>query len=88
MLCPGVWPGERSIITVPSPNTSLSPVCGSTLRFSAIHWLKPFTFAPPIGGLAFTPSQSPLPISSVAFLNGASWPVWSAWKWLMPTYFT
>ncbi len=27
-------------------------------------------------------------MSSVAFANGESWPVWSAWKWLMPTYFT
>src|SRR5262245_47073832 len=33
-------------------------------------------------------SQWPWPIRSVALGNGASWPVWSPWKWLIPTYLT
>jgi hypothetical protein len=66
----------------------LSPVSGSTFLFSSIQLLKPGTLAPCIGGVAVMPSQSPLPMSSVAFVNGASWPVWSPWKWLMPTNLT
>jgi hypothetical protein len=38
---------------------------------------QPVTLAPCIGVGAVIPSQSPLPMSSVAFVNGAIWPVWS-----------
>ena len=47
--------------------------------FAYTETTKPFTFALPAGGVALMPSQSPLPISSVAFFSGASCPVWSAW---------
>lgn len=43
-------PGARSIQTVPLPNTSLSPVRGSTLRFSEIHTAKPLRWRRPWAG--------------------------------------
>jgi hypothetical protein len=78
----------RRITTVPSPKTSMSAACGSTLPPPLIQCVKPATFAPAMGLAAVRAAHSRSPISKVAFGSEPSWPVWSAWKWLMPTYFT
>ena len=66
------------MITLPSPNTSLSFGCGSTLLSPLIQPSNGLKLTPGAGFGAVIAFQSPTPISSVAFGNDATWPVWSA----------
>jgi hypothetical protein len=65
----------RNTITVPSPNTSLSSVCGSTLLSPLIQLSNGLKFTPCAGFGLEIASHSAWPISTVAFGNDATWPV-------------
>jgi len=66
-------------VTLPSPNTSLSPASGSTFPPPLIQCAKFAGLAAGFGFGSFSTSQSPLPISRVACGKEATWPTWSPW---------
>jgi hypothetical protein len=71
--------GMFSMITEPSPKTSLSAGCGSTLPPPLIHFSNGAGFTgPPVFAAAIT-SQSPFPINRVDVGNALTWPTWSPW---------
>ena len=85
---PCVCSSSVTMTTLPSPNTSWSPVTSVLGAPAASHGCKVAGSAMGVAGPRPSALKSRLSMISRARGKAAVWPVWSEYRWLIPITFT